>query len=49
MEGLTGPVHALAVFTDDSTIVAGNFMLVNGTLTHRGIVRIMPGIFYSPP
>jgi uncharacterized delta-60 repeat protein len=48
VDGLTGPVHALALLPDDSTILAGNFTLANDTLSHRGIVRFMPGFSSSP-
>ena len=44
LDGLTGPVSALAVLPDDTIIIAGNFTLVNGSVTHRGIVRFLPGI-----
>lgn len=43
LEGLTGPVSALAVRPDDTIIIAGDFTLLNGSVTHRGIVRYLPG------
>lgn len=49
VEGIDGPVHALAIQSNDATIVAGDFSLANGSVTHHGIVRIQPGAFGSPP